>query len=207
MSISSTSGSPQLHLSPCEDELPSLSPTCSRCQEFLDSYDFKDLGWGDIKEFQALPPFEDPKLPTPRAVKNCFLCSKFLGSYLAEPASQAKRDSPSRELQILGVYLQKQLAGLENFVSVASSTGSDGSLNLSKQWLQNCNTSHVSCSRKATTYQNFLPTRLIDIGIGESVITPRLRLRKEIPLNSIYFTLSHCWGNTIPEIILLQSNI
>ncbi|TGO07919.1 hypothetical protein BTUL_0237g00160 [Botrytis tulipae] len=38
----------------------------------------------------TLPPFEDPKLPTPRAVENCFLCSKLLGSYLAEPASQAK---------------------------------------------------------------------------------------------------------------------
>ncbi|KAF5871935.1 putative heterokaryon incompatibility protein [Botrytis fragariae] len=100
-----------------------------------------------------------------------------------------------------------ELAGSESFVSVASSTGSDKSLNLSIQWLQNCNESHVSCSRKATTSPPFLPTRLIDIGIEESAITPRLCLRREIPLNSVYFTLSHCWGKTAPKTTLLRSNI
>ncbi|TGO63510.1 hypothetical protein BELL_1074g00020 [Botrytis elliptica] len=107
----------------------------------------------------------------------------------------------------LAVYSQKKLAGLESFVSVASSTGSDQSLNLSKQWLQNCNGSHVSCSSKNTAYPRFLPTRLIDVRMEESAITPRLCLRKDVPINSVYFTLSHCWGKVMPKITLLQSNI
>ncbi|TGO82361.1 hypothetical protein BPOR_0850g00020 [Botrytis porri] len=105
-----------------------------------------------------------------------------------------RRNIVSPEPQELGVCSQNRLAGLESFVSVASSTGSDGSLNLSKQWLQNCDENHVSCSRNATTYPYFLPTRLVDIGIEEPAITPRLRLRKDIPPDSVYFTLSHCWA-------------
>ncbi|KAF7888102.1 uncharacterized protein EAF02_002643 [Botrytis sinoallii] len=245
MSISSTSGSLHLHLPPCKKELPSLSPICSSCQEFLDSYNFQQTNSLISAEIFS-------ELPTPPLVENCFLCLQLLGSCLVETADQAnyinalglspqpvlnnssqymvlshdlhrhtitrvffsgwlpteeegeKTSSISRDL---AVYSRKQLAGLESFVSVASSTGSDESLNLSKQWLQNCNESNISCLRKATTYPRFLPTRLIDIRMEESAITPRLCLRKDVPLNSVYFTLSHCWGKTMPKITLLQSNI
>ncbi|ATZ50273.1 hypothetical protein BCIN_05g06400 [Botrytis cinerea B05.10] len=246
MSISSTSGSLQSHLSSFKEKLLSLSPICPRCQEFLDLCDFKQI--------VPLSHSESLKLSTSRVVENCFLCSQFLGLYLAEPAQQAeyiealrlnpqlvfdgfqqwsfcyninshsiarifppyhhteeeirnRSDSISSELQMLGVYSQKDLAGFESFIPVASFTGSDESLNFSKQWLQNCNENHVSCSRTATTYPNFLPTRLIDIGIEKSVIAPRLCLRKDIPSNAVYFTLSHCWGKAVPKITLLQSNI
>ncbi|KAF7960676.1 hypothetical protein EAE96_000350 [Botrytis aclada] len=247
MSLSSTSGSLQLDLAPCRKNVPSPSPICPGCQEFLDSC--------DLTRLSASEHYYRLQLPTPYIVENCFLCSQFLGLYLFEltdqvncieaqrlnlqhvlddvsqcktiyytlenhtftrhlpsydPTEEECGNMPNISLPqqlVLGVFSQEELAGLDNFDSVASSTGSDGSLNLAKQWLQNCNESHVSCSRKTTTYPRFLPTRLIDIGIEESAITPRLRLRKEIPLNSVYFTLSHCWGKIMPKITLLQSNI
>ncbi|KAF7939019.1 uncharacterized protein EAE98_001355 [Botrytis deweyae] len=144
----------------------------------------------------------------------CMLMSHDLGRHTISKSissgwlpTEEEGEEMSSMSRDLGVYSQKKLAGLESFVSVASFTGSDESLNLSKQWLQNCNESHVSCSSKDTTYPRFLPTRLIDIGMEESAITPRLCLRKDVPINSVYLTLSHCWGKTMPKITLLQANI
>ena len=82
MSISSTSGSLQSHLSSSKEKILSLSPICPRCQEFLDLCDFKQI--------VPLSHSESLKLSTSRVVENCFLCLQFLGLYLAEPAQQAE---------------------------------------------------------------------------------------------------------------------
>ena len=42
-----------------------------------------------------------------------------------------------------------------------------------------------------------LPTRLIDLGIGD-VIHPRVCESANLPTDTKYITISHCWGNTQP---------
>ncbi|TGO44041.1 hypothetical protein BCON_0629g00010 [Botryotinia convoluta] len=102
--------------------------------------------------------------------------------------------------------MKVDIVGLESYFEIASSTGSDQSLKLSKQWLKNCNDSHDACRRRNSTVGNILPTRLIEIGAGGLVLTLRLCLRKDVPINAVYFTLSHCWGKVSPKLVLLQSN-
>ncbi|TGO24920.1 hypothetical protein BPAE_0092g00390 [Botrytis paeoniae] len=102
--------------------------------------------------------------------------------------------------------MKVDIVGLESSLEIASSTGSDQSLKLSKQWLKNCNDSHDACRRRNSTVANILPTRLIEIGAEGPVVTLRLCLRKDVPINAVYFTLSHCWGKVSPKLVLLQSN-
>ncbi|KAI9648105.1 hypothetical protein NHQ30_002734 [Ciborinia camelliae] len=97
--------------------------------------------------------------------------------------------------------------GLESFVKISSSTGSNQSLKLAAEWLAGCIDGHLACQSKISSKSNFFPTRLIDIGVEGSMQTPRLCLRKYIQSNSVYFTLSHCWGAVLPQLVLLQSNI
>jgi hypothetical protein len=69
-------------------------------------------------------------------------------------------------------------------------TSSDGSLSQISSWIKTCSKNHTLCARKQN---HALPTRLIDVGIGE---TPRLRIveSKTLPSDTRYLTLSHCWG-------------
>jgi hypothetical protein len=42
--------------------------------------------------------------------------------------------------------------------------------------------------------EEFLPTRLIDVGSGDEASQPRLCVRNEVVDDKRYLTLSHCWG-------------
>lgn len=99
------------------------------------------------------------------------------------------------------------MAGLKSFTTIASSTGMDQNLDLSKNWLRRCDHDHSYCQNNVPRHSQFLPTRLIDIGTDESVITPRICLHKDIATNAVYFALSHCWGYVRSELMLLQSNV
>lgn len=69
-------------------------------------------------------------------------------------------------------------------------------LDLAKQWLDGCLTTHVAChSRSHPTGSSDLPTRLIQVtGFGTSVFSTKLCLGKDLPPGTLYLTLSHCWG-------------
>ncbi|KAE8447276.1 hypothetical protein EG329_010970 [Mollisiaceae sp. DMI_Dod_QoI] len=69
-----------------------------------------------------------------------------------------------------------------------------------KKWLDDCVTTHPgACSSKTV---DFIPTRLLDVG---TLLEPnlQLRLRHEMLNETIYFTLSHCWGPMVPKRLLL----
>lgn len=99
------------------------------------------------------------------------------------------------------------MAGLESFTTIAPSIGTDQSLDLSKNWLRGCDYDYSHCQNNVPRHSQLLPTRLIDIGTEESVITPRICLNKDIATNAVYFPLSHCWGHVRPGPMLLQSNV
>lgn len=61
-------------------------------------------------------------------------------------------------------------------------------LTLCKSWLQQCITSHDSCSPPTGS----TPTRLIDLSEQE----PRLCFSEDLQTRPTYVTLSHCWGST-----------
>lgn len=76
---------------------------------------------------------------------------------------------------------------------VETLTNTRSSVSLAKTWLQNCE-KHEKCND--VQYDNsFLPTRLIHIGKGRM---PHLAQGADISSDFTYFTLSHCWGESIP---------
>lgn len=76
----------------------------------------------------------------------------------------------------------------------SSFTGSDISLGQARQWLSECLNGHAECTWHAKS--NGLPTRLLHI--DESGSHVRLCLRDEIPPETRYLSLSHCWGKHQP---------
>ncbi|KAK4451246.1 heterokaryon incompatibility protein-domain-containing protein [Podospora aff. communis PSN243] len=75
-------------------------------------------------------------------------------------------------------------------LALQASTGQKETLCLAKTWLQNCQETHPSCQSRS---DNWLPTRLIDVG---TVDEPILRLVSSISLepDAPYIALSHRWG-------------
>ncbi|KAF4636811.1 hypothetical protein G7Y89_g1261 [Cudoniella acicularis] len=74
--------------------------------------------------------------------------------------------------------------------SVNRSTNSNASWNLVKEWFNNCEECHESCG--ALVSERKLPTRLVFVGADDSQL--RLSLSQELPKETKYLTLSHCWG-------------
>jgi hypothetical protein len=73
---------------------------------------------------------------------------------------------------------------------VSFSTSSDTSLQLAKDWIQDCTTNHMACRSNETT--KFMPTRLIDL--DEDLFQPRLVNSCDMLEQAAFNTLSHCWG-------------
>jgi hypothetical protein len=86
---------------------------------------------------------------------------------------------------------------LFNHKPLGPSTASDAAVNVALNWVKNCSSKHKDCH----SVSRFLPTRLIDVGSGPNPVV-RLALREDVPLTSRYLTLSHCWGDRIPERLL-----
>jgi hypothetical protein len=58
-------------------------------------------------------------------------------------------------------------------------------------WIRNCDENHPGCEYRST--DDFVPTRLVDIGTGDSHKV-RIVETKKNGITRPYVTLSHCWG-------------
>ena len=66
---------------------------------------------------------------------------------------------------------------------------------LCRSWFENRKAEHKNChSPRGVEYDYQLPTRLLDIGVSQDVV--RLCVGSDLPGNSSYMTLSHCWGKS-----------
>jgi len=72
-------------------------------------------------------------------------------------------------------------------------TGDETSLAQAAKWLSTCDNEHNECIQ--TLGNSALPSRWVDLGIGNDTATVRLCSREEIHPNAVYMTLSHCWGS------------
>jgi hypothetical protein len=64
------------------------------------------------------------------------------------------------------------------------------------EWILACTTQHKACIRKHT-WRDFVPTRLVDIGLPNRNWPPesvRIVDTKTEAIRAPYITLSHCWG-------------
>lgn len=79
-------------------------------------------------------------------------------------------------------------------------TGSGSSFCQAREWLNDCRENHSAC-RSKPKYQ---PTRLLHIDAEYHMVY--LRHKEEFPSKLAYATLSHCWGQGVPQ-RLLKDNV
>ncbi|KAF5021351.1 hypothetical protein F66182_6619 [Fusarium sp. NRRL 66182] len=77
--------------------------------------------------------------------------------------------------------------------TLGSSTGSEATWSLIRQWISACLDKH-DCGIRAQDVTPWYPTRLLDLGLQESKGAPRLVETSSDKPISPYVTLSHCWG-------------
>jgi hypothetical protein len=106
-------------------------------------------------------------------LRNCFLVS------LAEPKPDLNENL--------------DLSCLEPAFGSGDSTSSAESLRQISQWLSVCRRTHPKCGMGHR--KDSIPSRLLYVGGAANEELPRLRLRSSIPPDSVYATLSHCWGD------------
>jgi hypothetical protein len=86
----------------------------------------------------------------------------------------------------------EQAVGSVAVVQQASrATDSARSWEVAKRWVEECTTSHPTCQR--TIMPENMPTRLL--GVGTNGHELHLCLSKDLPEDTKYLTLSHCWGS------------
>jgi hypothetical protein len=86
---------------------------------------------------------------------------------------------------------------------ISESTDSDTSMAISAQWLEDCQKTHKVCNSSLKRGHQ-LPTRLIYV--GSDWHNTHLYLSKDLPEDTAYMTLSHCWWK-ISIIRLLKKNL
>src|SRR3569833_2634792 len=97
-------------------------------------------------------------------------------------------------------WLKKKVTHLSLGNDVPPTTASEQRLSWLRQQVQNCTSTHASCSAASLLS---LPSRLIDVGTGSGPGAVRLCEPKEE--SAPYVCLSHCWGRN-PFLRTLTSN-
>jgi hypothetical protein len=82
----------------------------------------------------------------------------------------------------------------DSAVQDAESTGSEATMKTAIDWMQVCLQTHNLCHRDLVEMKS-LPTRLIEIAGHPDQPTLRLCSSSEIPSDTQYVSLSHCWGD------------
>jgi hypothetical protein len=81
---------------------------------------------------------------------------------------------------------------------VQPSTGSWETFNDIHYWLRECEKAHTRCAKRRREQPRQMPTRLLEVGAFEPGPKVYLRHSPQIPPDSKYATLSHCWGGYMP---------
>ncbi|KAL3296486.1 heterokaryon incompatibility protein, partial [Colletotrichum asianum] len=89
------------------------------------------------------------------------------------------------------------LACLSPFPPVERCTSSKTSLDTALTWLRQCSITHESCAGLSPSTSNWLPTRLVDIGLEDDqkwkVLVTKDDVGADVPIS--YITLSYRWGS------------
>lgn len=85
---------------------------------------------------------------------------------------------------------------------IAARTDCSATWTLAKEWLDSCIKTHHACNNSLAPPK--LPTRLLDIGSCDAEVS--LVLSSALTPDTLYFTLSHCWGKT-PFTVLTRGNL
>jgi len=81
---------------------------------------------------------------------------------------------------------------------VQPSTGSWETFNDIHYWLRECGKGHTRCKTRYGEQPRQMPTRLLQVGAFDPGPKVYLRASSQIPSDSRYATLSHCWGQHMP---------
>jgi len=86
--------------------------------------------------------------------------------------------------------------GVKTIGSTATSTCSDESFEIARQWLEDCSFNHMKCSANEGAGPIQKPTYLLDVTLRGPQGAPGIRLVDGEFLDPLteYVTLSHCWG-------------
>ena len=103
-----------------------------------------------------------------------------------------------------------QFAG-ESYTNKARSTAvsncSNDTIVRITYWLGKCTVSHPKCFEIQTVAltQDVLPTRLLDLGFVKQQGSVRLIMSRSLPQDTVYATLSHCWGGGCEKTLTVDS--
>jgi hypothetical protein len=75
--------------------------------------------------------------------------------------------------------------------AATESNDSHTSFEIIRWWLKDCYQNHKLCNKILANFE--LPTRLLDLG-ETNKLEPRMCYSNDLPYDTKYATLSHCWG-------------
>jgi hypothetical protein len=115
-------------------------------------------------------------------------------------------DDPDARHQIAGCFILyeethrpnksdpiKRLYPVAEITSIT--TGSPESLEQSATWIRNCLETHPACRSESAARK---PSRLLQVQQLDEMVRLRLQDAEELVDDTVYATLSHCWGGALP---------
>ncbi|KAI1476307.1 HET-domain-containing protein [Daldinia eschscholtzii] len=100
-------------------------------------------------------------------------------------------DIPGQESILINQLVPLTEPRYEPYYNFPTSKGSIETFKLARRWLDLCKTNHKEC---ILTLEPYIPSRLIDVSSWNA----KLLLRCEVPKESPFVALSHCWGGSQP---------
>ena len=125
---------------------------------------------------------------------------------------QAPENYPGRDVRMpLGMVHFVRCESLRDGIKVpritsaGATTGSEDTLRIIQYWLKKCESEHSECVKRRRKIGQ-LPTRLLSITASSGQSKIYLRESCHLPPDSIYMTLSYCWGPVSQQKRLLTGN-
>ena len=103
--------------------------------------------------------------------------------------------------------------GLPRFPKIPGDTSSEASLEWVKKMMSGCQKAHPQCgggsssSSSSVSESSFLPTRLICVTPLNDDGDVVLRDKVDVPAESRYTALSHCWGTKLPDCLTTKQTL
>lgn len=110
--------------------------------------------------------------------------------------------------QVCSPLMQEIIAPLTSsekprlYPSISGNTGSAAAMSRVRMWMKHCFDTHRDCG---PDIEGPLPSRVLDLGVGEAPSTIKLYLTNKN--NGRYICLSHCWGTNIRHVTTTKATL
>jgi hypothetical protein len=127
--------------------------------------------------------------------KDGYLSLEFVTNTSSQPNFRSSCNVELHKLRTLDFVKAPDVTGQTHLTSISTPTATN--FRLWNRWVNSCSESHKKCCALDHELESFVPSRLVEIRMGDDGQSFTWRLVSRANIGNVqYLTLSHCWGSS-----------